>query len=220
MGDRDGLTLVGDGQQAIYPGGYTLPEAGISVAGRAAVLRANYRNTGSILEYATRLVIDDDFADLDVEVERGRREVRVVREGGPTPVEVAAPADRHADLLVEAVRADIQRGARPGDMAVLVPTNLAAGRYAKVLRTAGLTIVSLEDYDGTTSDRVKVGTFKRAKGLEFASVYLPEVDLPAASADADADSALIERQELERRERYVAMTRARDRLWVGLVDAS
>ena len=46
VGDRpDGLTLIGDGQQTIYPGGYSLAEAGISVAGRGVVLSTNYRNT-------------------------------------------------------------------------------------------------------------------------------------------------------------------------------
>ncbi len=34
VGDRaDGLTLIGDGQQTIYPGGYTLGEIGISLSG-------------------------------------------------------------------------------------------------------------------------------------------------------------------------------------------
>jgi hypothetical protein len=43
--EADGLLLVGDGQQSIYPGGFTLAEAGISVVGRSTVLDRNYRNT-------------------------------------------------------------------------------------------------------------------------------------------------------------------------------
>ena len=43
--EADGLLLVGDGQQSIYPGGFTLAEAGISVVGRSVVLDRNYRNT-------------------------------------------------------------------------------------------------------------------------------------------------------------------------------
>jgi superfamily I DNA/RNA helicase len=39
------LLFIGDGQQSVYPGGFTLSEAGISVTGRAAVLSHNYRNT-------------------------------------------------------------------------------------------------------------------------------------------------------------------------------
>ena len=41
----DGLNLIGDGQQTIYPGGYTLAEAGVSIAGRGVVMDTNYRNT-------------------------------------------------------------------------------------------------------------------------------------------------------------------------------
>src|SRR5690606_18530042 len=41
----DAFTLIGDGQQSIYPGGYTLAELGISLAGRGVVMDVNYRNT-------------------------------------------------------------------------------------------------------------------------------------------------------------------------------
>ena len=74
--------------------------------------------------------------------------------------------------------------------------------------------MSLEAYDGVTIERIKVGTFKRAKGLEFSHVFLPQVALPERSAVA-VDSALAERLERERREHFVAITRARDALWLG-----
>jgi hypothetical protein len=57
----DGLFLVGDGQQAIYPGGFSLTEAGVSVVGRATVLQVNYRNTRQILDFARVKVDGDDF---------------------------------------------------------------------------------------------------------------------------------------------------------------
>lgn len=44
VGDRpDGFTLIGDGQQSIYPGGYTPAEVGFSVQNRGVVLDVNYR---------------------------------------------------------------------------------------------------------------------------------------------------------------------------------
>jgi superfamily I DNA/RNA helicase len=78
--------------------------------------------------------------------------------------------------------------------------------------------VLLTDYDGAPTDAIKVGTVKRAKGLEFKHVLLPEVrasDL--AEAGPPADDTRREQWERERRELYVAMTRARDGLWVGVV---
>ncbi len=50
------LLIIGDGQQSVYPGGFNLAEAGISVAGRGTVLKNNYRNTVEILETARHLV--------------------------------------------------------------------------------------------------------------------------------------------------------------------
>jgi superfamily I DNA/RNA helicase len=44
-----------------------------------------------------------------------------------------------------------------------------------VLRRAGTEVVLLEKYDGSEVDAVKVGTIKRAKGLEFKQVLLPDV---------------------------------------------
>lgn len=65
------------------------------------------------------------------------------------------------------------------------------------------------DYDGTPRDAVKVGTAKRAKGLEFDRVYLPRID-SYLTEDGDAEPERVER---ERRELFVAMTRARNGLW-------
>lgn len=67
-------------------------------------------------------------------------------------------------------------------------------------------------------DAVKVGTVKRAKGLEFKHVLVPDArpGLVDGSA-APEDEGERERWELELRELYVAVTRARDGLWVGVV---
>ena len=84
VGDRpDGLLMVGDGQQAVYPGGFTLSEAGISVVGRSTVLTRNYRNGEQILRYAQNVVADDQFDDLDADPVRGRRGRPAPPPGGP-----------------------------------------------------------------------------------------------------------------------------------------
>lgn len=78
-------------------------------------------------------------------------------------------------------------------------------------------VVELEDYDGRPVEAVKVGTVKRAKGLEFKQVLVahvaPDWLKPAPTNDGQAREAWA----LRRRELYVAMTRARDGLWVGIV---
>lgn len=75
--------------------------------------------------------------------------------------------------------------------------------------------IDLEKYDGRTVAAVKVGTIKRAKGLEFKHVLVART--PARLVGPSAVNGAGERAELEQRELYVAMTRARDGLWVGVL---
>jgi superfamily I DNA/RNA helicase len=81
-----------------------------------------------------------------------------------------------------------------------------------LLQSAGIPAINLEDYSGRPVDAVKVGTVKRAKGLEFKTVLLPRVRPEWINpAERDDEAHIIHRREL-----YVAMTRARDELWVGV----
>jgi hypothetical protein len=217
VGDRpDGLLMVGDGQQSIYPGGFTLSEAGISVVGRSTVLNRNYRNGERILRYALTVVAADQFDDLDANPVPGLREVETARPGG-TVVEAAEGPATQGDAMRGHIRKlHNEDGVRYGDMAVLAPTNTTAARWRDVLADGEIPIIPLEEYTGTPRDRIKVGTFYRAKGLEFAHVFIPDRDrYPRSRFAHESDDTYRERTELERRVLFVAMTRARDGLWLG-----
>lgn len=220
VGDRpDGLLLVGDGQQSIYPGGFSLVEAGVTVTGRAVVLDRNYRNGSQILRHALRVVADDEYDDLDDESLAGVRDVQTTRSGGRV-LEILSDdrAGQEAALVASLVDARRLHGARWGDAAVLCASNAAADRWLRVLASAGVPAMSLRGYDGEGTDRVKVGTYQRAKGLEFAYVFVPDVDgVPRGRGATESDEAFGERAALERRQLFVAMTRARDGLWLGRV---
>ncbi len=220
VGDRpDGLMLIGDGQQSVYPGGFTLAEAGVDVRGRSTVLRHNYRNTAEILATAQHVVAGDAFTDLDELEEAGQRDVVVVRQG-PHPVRVdAADLRSHDAALLEALRSACAKvGVGPGDVAILAATNSVLDHYATVLRQNGFGYVHLDKYDGKPSDAVKLGTFHRAKGLEFKHVLLPQLsDGPRRVRQGESTDDHRDRLELERRTLFVGMTRARDGLWMGYV---
>ncbi|MFJ3383396.1 MULTISPECIES: UvrD-helicase domain-containing protein [unclassified Curtobacterium] len=218
VGDRpDGLTLIGDGQQTIYPGGYTLGEVGISLAGRGVVLDVNHRNTAEILDFAKQMVADDQFVDIEG-VDGAGDTVSDVTRSGPKP-RVHRFADRaEHDVALLARVEEVLRlvGTGRGDIGILTATNPQADKVMAALDAAGVASVSLENYAGKSSDRVRVGTIKRAKGLEFKQVLLPHVPAKLLLDAPDTESvAARERRELDRRELYVGMTRARDGLWVG-----
>ncbi|MCS6524235.1 3'-5' exonuclease [Curtobacterium citreum] len=219
VGDRqDGLTLIGDGQQTIYPGGYTLSELGISLAGRGVVLDLNHRNTAEVLEFAKQMVADDQFVDIEGVDGVGDAVSAVTRSGSVPTVHRATSAGDHDAAMVARIRQVLRLvGTGHGDVGVLTATNQHADEVSAALRAAGLPVVSLQRYDGRTVDAVKVGTIKRAKGLEFKQVLLAHVrERLLAEQTGQPSEADRERRELDRRELYVGMTRARDGLWVGV----
>lgn len=216
VGDRpDGLTLIGDGQQTIYPGGYTLSEAGLTVAGRGVVLSTNYRNTREIAAFAAKVVEGDEFVDIEGGALRGDAAVAIPRTGPAPQSAVFTSAAEHDAALVSHVRSLVISGDSAGDIGVLCATNRDAEACAGALRRAGLETVVLTDYSGAVSDRVKVGTIKRAKGLEFKQVLVARVREALFSTIVPEGDGARERWDIEKRELYVGMTRARDGLWIG-----
>ncbi|UQI46342.1 UvrD-helicase domain-containing protein [Streptomyces sp. HU2014] len=217
VGDAaNGLLLVGDGQQAVYPGGFRLSDAGIDVRGRGQVLRANYRNAKEILDAALAVVADDAFDDIDGTPTAGRRDVDLTYGDGGRVTRCTAPTrTEHDEALLTALRA-LGPEAWP-DSAVLCRTGAERERYRRLLTRAGIPAVTLEQYDGRPVPGVKLGSYHRAKGLEFKHVHLPDHDAPATAAPGDGtdDGVARERRELHRSQLFVAMTRARDTLWLG-----
>lgn len=220
VGDApDGLTLVGDGQQTIYPGGFTLAEAGVSVAGRGVVLDVNYRNTREILQFASMLVRDDEFADIEGTTARGDRPTEVPRTG-PKPVYVrcANEVDRQRRMVQRVHEVVAEVGTNFGDVGVLSLSRRGVEAATEALKKAGVPVVNLEQYDGVPVNRVKVGTIKRAKGLEFKQVLVVDLFASWVSEKPDGmDDVERERRDFRLRELYVAMTRARDGLWVASI---
>ena len=223
-GDRaDGLLLLGDGQQSLYPGGHSLGAIGIDVRGRAAVLRLNYRNTREILAAANRVVAGRPFDDGDDELLTLDPETRleVSRSGQHPSIEGFASVDDHDEALMLAMEAISARAdTELGDIAVLVPSNSLVRRYAARITDLGMACQTLDRYDGRPSSTVKVGTFKRSKGLEFKHVLIPRAEpamLREAPGEGEDASSYEERLDRTRRELFVALTRARDTVWVGHV---
>ncbi|MEV4925880.1 nuclease-related domain-containing DEAD/DEAH box helicase [Streptomyces roseoverticillatus] len=218
VGDADnGLLLVGDGQQAVYPGGFRLSDAGIDVRGRGQVLRTNYRNAKEILDAALAVVADDSFDDIDGTPTAGRRDVDLAYGDGRVTRFTAPTRAEHDAALLAALR-ELGPVAWP-DTAVLCRTGTERERYRRLLTRAGIPAITLEQYDGRPVPGVKLGSYHRAKGLEFKHVHLPDHDAPAAAGQGDGtdDGVARERRELHRSQLFVAMTRARDTLWLGTV---
>jgi superfamily I DNA/RNA helicase len=211
--------IVGDGQQSIYPGGFGLRELGIDIVGRSRVLTANWRNTWSVWTASRAILEGQAFDDLDDDV--GLRPVG----DEPEPLMVGDPAELHVlrspaeelDLLGELVKERVAAGTDPGDIAVLAETHRKVSDAAKAIDRTGVPTERLDRYEGEHADGVLVGTFSRAKGLEFKEVFICGVadgEWPSRwflPPDLDGEQRA-ERLAIQLRTLFVGMTRARDRL--------
>ncbi|MFC5000869.1 UvrD-helicase domain-containing protein [Dactylosporangium cerinum] len=223
IGDKpNGLLLIGDNQQSVYPGGFRLAEAGITITGgRAERLDVNYRNAADILDAALAVMDGEPFEDLDGTVVSDRPAVELTYFGGGVARVNVPSLEEHDRLLVEAVQklaAQLDPSPSPlADSALLCAGRHEVNRYRTMLEKAGVPTLRLENYDGQHSDDLKIGTFRRAKGLEFKHVFLPQHD-QAVRDTAQGRFSDADRHSIALRQLFVGMTRARDSLWLGSVE--
>lgn len=214
----DGLLVVGDGAQRIYAGGFTLRQAGVEVRGRTTVLRTNYRNTRQIIEAAMAVAGADAVDDLGDQYARGEAEAEATRAGmKPALVGCEGTADECRWITDRIVDLRSSGALHLGDVGVFCATNKQAELVAEHLQLAGVPAMSLRDYDGTPIDKVKVGTHFRAKGLEFKVVFLPHLGanvFPRKPTAGQSEEEAAEHRTLALSQLFVAMTRARDGLFL------
>ena len=216
----DGLALIGDGGQRIYPGGFSLRAMGIEVRGRSRRLVVNYRTSEQVRRFADR-VLGEDADDFDEGTEKrsGTRNMfggpePEVRAFGSASEEDAWVTDRISDLLDEGFE-----GARIG---VFSRVKRRLNSIESALKERRIESAHLQDNeeDFAGDQRVRLGTMHRVKGLEFQAVFVISVNanvLPHHRSYGDPDDAL-EVREAYRRERqllYVNLTRARELVHVS-----
>lgn len=210
----DRLTVVGDAGQRIYGGSFSLLSLGIDTRGRSHVLRLNYRTTEQIRKFADRL-LGGEVEDLAGGKEhRGRTHSLF---GGPEPVvREFRSEDEQGAFVADEIAKLLSEGVLPSEMAVFARSRSALKPLRKVLADRRIRVGGLQEED---ADAVLLDTMHRAKGLEFKVVFVygcsedqmpHQYTLSQAADPADRELLL----ENERRLLYVALTRARDQVFV------
>ena len=220
--DHRGVMLVGDGQQAIYPGGFSLRSAGLDVRGRSFLLRTNWRNTQRIADVADLVIGEQPVADLENAVQVARDAAPPRRLGVEPELHLVREAAQ-ADELLRDLLSEALTHLAPEEIAILARKNkIVRERAVRACEAAGVHCVQVADLpkEHRALGRVRVGTFEYSKGLEFKLVILVgpsqgdwSVSPYWMSDDADRAAWRL----TERRKLFVAMTRARDRLAVVAV---
>ena len=198
------IMLIGDAGQRIYPGGYRLSELGLEIRGRSFPMSVCYRSTDEIMQAVGAL---GQYVSTEEFGEDGLRGLAfsTVRNGSRPRLH----AFRRWDDEVAWVLSQLDPDDPDIDgTAILAPSNRAADAWRERLREKGLGSVPLGEYRGRPVPGVKVGTYHRAKGLEFKRLFLPGLDDGFPFGDRDDPDHLVEKGSLL----YVAMSRARDKL--------
>lgn len=214
----DGLFLAGDGAQRIYPGGFTLRQAGVEVRGRTTVLRINYRNSAEVLDVAMATTGEESVEDLDEQFTRAGDAGETTRHSARPQLFVAANDFEQGQVVadqIELLVEDRSNGIGSGDIAVLCPSNKSAKELRGALQARHLPAIDLNDYEGIPTSSVKVGTYHRVKGLEFKAVILPDLSdgvFPRSRPAHVTEEQWADQEAAMMASLFVAMTRARDRL--------
>ena len=214
----DGLFIVGDGAQKVYPGGYTLSQAGINIQGNSTVLRLNYRNPRSVIETAMACAGSELVDDLGEEYARGDVDFEANRDGARPQLVKARNSEGQIEFVAKSIRQleEADSIAR-GDIGVFAATNSRVKDALAFLTNSGLGCQELTEFNGRPNQLTKLGTFHRSKGLEFKVVFLLDLSAGSFPSPRRAGQSKMEHSEhkaLQLSQLFVAMTRARDSLYV------
>ncbi len=219
-GEND-LFLVGDGLQRLYPGGYTLGRVGIDIAGRGTLLRRNYRNTHEILNAAFAMMSGVRYNDLEDLVTETTQPEYSLRHG-PVPAlrGFGTPEEEIAWVLDKMAELKTREGYRDDAFAILYRMRKPyLGIITQMVGTRCALAELTNDANTYFGAGVKHSTFDSAKGLEFKVVLVVGVTdghfVPYDDWSLQEGAELEEHLMRERSRLFVAMTRARDQLYLS-----
>jgi superfamily I DNA/RNA helicase len=214
----DDLFIVGDAHQRIYDNHVSLARVGINVRGRSKRLTVNYRTTQEILALAVPALGKAAVTGLDDEADT-LTGYRSPLHGRLPKIVGARTREAEYEALVWHVTGWRDDGIEPHAIGVAARSNWMAKEAATALYAAGISTVSLSAK--SSKNAVRIGSMHGMKGLEFQAVAVigvAEGTVPAPSALTDsADDPVAYAQDLQR-ERcllFVALTRARDHLYIS-----
>jgi len=210
-GHMDPLCIVGDGHQRVYGTNIPLSRAGIDVRGRSRRLKINYRTSEQIRLFAQGILDGVEADDLDGGITSTVGDHSLFK--GPQPwVEQSKDERAEADAVVTWIQMLLS-----DKKLSMASHEICVTPYKPLLRTAlksagidTLEIEAREEDPGEKEPGVRLASMQRIKGLEFRAVAM------CCSSPSDAMNNLKEASIKDRCERYVAVTRARERLFVAV----
>ncbi|RLC74879.1 MAG: hypothetical protein DRJ03_31205 [Chloroflexi bacterium] len=193
------IFMTDDPSQSIYRY-YSWQEKGIPVVGRTRWLRVPYRNTREIYQAAYEVIREDKVLKHNLEEQLGMTlepdlNSAYLRSGPRPQMRGFRSPDAEFTFIRTQIEWLMQRGSDAREIAVLHRRKSGISKLQSALQGLG----------------VEVSTFHALKGLEFEVVFLSQMQHTFPEGILNSEQSLSG----ERRLVYMAMTRARERLYLS-----
>ena len=231
----NGLLMLDDTAQRIYAGGYRPKWAGLTYTGRSNAIRTNFRNSQPIFE-AARAVRGGTLIGRDANDDGAIEPVDFDRTDGARPT-LLITKNREARAIMDKIRELVSDSHfKHEEIGVFARNNRDAKALEDCFKKYGIPCDNLKRLKTKRLQTgVRVGTFDRAKGLEFRAVFIArlgrsrfpieekphdggqarqEVLQVAAEAGELLTDEAKEVRQLDMDRLYAAMTRARELLYL------
>lgn len=217
----DSLFFAGDSGQRIFQPPFSWKQQGVSIRGRSATLKINYRTSHQIRVQADHL-LPNEVSDVDGNIENRKGTISIF--DGPAPqIQILDSETGEVSLVANTVKKWRESGIKPAEIGIFTRSISEFSRAKQAVEKAGEKFDCINDLMEPDANCIAIGTMHQAKGLEYRAVVVMACDddiIPSQERmeSISDESDLEEVYNTERYLLYVACTRARENLLVTAVD--
>lgn len=220
------LFIVGDIRQQIYDNRINFSRCNINILGnRTRDMTLNYRNTFEISQMADQIINGVQYQDLDETILKDSRSHAIIK-GEKPAIHAFATSKEENDFVAEEINRLVGSGIMLNEIAVVARTNNQLKMVVQSLEEKGISAIPLDDVDTISNRKIYYGTMHSIKGFEFKVIFLigansEMIPLKSVVDGLEYEKELAVKLRMEKSLLYVAVTRARDMLYVtGSPDVS
>lgn len=211
--EKNGICILSDKNQRIFRLNNWANETGIKVVGRSFYLRINYRTTKQINEYARNQFMEYDFDSV-----ADREYISIM--SGEEPEVISCESESKENRLIVEYAQKVMGLYNPEEICVLAPTYEKMNAINAIFEYEGIgTDVLSGDEVPLANGRIKICSTSGVKGLEFSVVIISSFNKIGTQRQnyGCAPETMVNYEKLVECEKYVAITRARDKVLITYV---
>lgn len=214
------IFIVGDSHQRIYKNKAVLSKAGVNIRGRSSKLKINYRTTEEIRKYATAILNDINFDDMDEGID-SNKECQSLTHGIKPVIQQFKTANEEIDFIINKIKELTNNGIELKNICVAARTKKLIEDYTRIFATYKISTFEIKrsKIDDRSVDGIRIATMHRIKGLEFQIMFIVAVNkdiIPLRYSKNEFEDNLSNEEYIKSEKclLYVALTRAQRAVFI------